>query len=249
MDEIEVKLFYNKSAVENASYYFELAKKFEKKAKGAEKAIEEMKKRGVKKKEERKQRWEPKEWYERFPHFFTSKNGLLCIAGRNAGENELLYRRHLEENDLWFHADIVGAATVILKEGAIKAELEDKMEAASFAASHSKAWKNCYSGLDVYAVKKEQLYKEVQKAGAFGIRGEREWFKGSAVRLKAGLHAGKPIIIPYRWKGELNRAIDIRPCGKLNKDQAAAKIAKALGADESYVKSMLPSGKFALRSI
>ena len=250
MEGIEVKLFYNKSAVENASYYFELAKKFERKAKGAERAIEEMEKRTLKKKKEKKERWVPKKWYEHFPHFFTSKSGLLCIAGRNAGENETLYRKYLEEGDLWFHADIVGAASVVLKEGLNKSSLEDRMEAASFAASYSRAWKNCYSSLDVYSVGKEQLYKEVQKAGAFGIRGEREWFKGSAVRLKAGLtEEAKPAIVPYRWKGPLKKPIDIRPCGKLSKDQAAARIAKLLGADEGYIKSLLPSGRFALRKV
>lgn len=246
---MKIKLWYNRSAVENADYYFKMAKRFEKKARGALEAIGMLQKRRKTEKKEKKELWKAKEWYENFPHFFTSKNGLLCIAGRNAGENELLYRKYLEDNDLWFHADIVGAATVILKEGATKSELEDRMEAASFSASYSKAWKNCYSSVDVYAVKKEQLYKEVQKAGAFGVRGVREWFKGSAVRLKAGISEGKPVLVPYRWKGSISKAVDVRPCGKLNKDVAASKIAKMLGADESYVKSILPSGKFALRKV
>ncbi|EJW04606.1 hypothetical protein EDEG_01190 [Edhazardia aedis USNM 41457] len=42
---------------------------------------------------------------------------MLVIAGRSAQENDLLVKKHLSNDDLFFHADVAGAATVILKNG------------------------------------------------------------------------------------------------------------------------------------
>ena len=41
-------------------------------------------------------------WYERFRWFITS-DGLLAIGGKDATSNDILIKRHTEENDLIFH--------------------------------------------------------------------------------------------------------------------------------------------------
>ncbi len=33
-------------------------------------------------------------WFERF-HWFITKEGLICVAGRNSGDNEALVKRYL----------------------------------------------------------------------------------------------------------------------------------------------------------
>ena len=55
-----------------------------------------------------------KEWYERYRWFITS-DGLLAIGGRDASSNSAIIRKHLEEQDLVFHAEIHGSPFFILK--------------------------------------------------------------------------------------------------------------------------------------
>lgn len=53
-------------------------------------------------------------WFEKFLWFVSSEN-YLVIAGRDRQQNELLVRRYLKKNDLYVHADLHGAASVIIK--------------------------------------------------------------------------------------------------------------------------------------
>lgn len=79
-------------------------------------------------------------WFEKF-HWFISSENYLVIAGRDAQQNDVLYRRYFEkvtvcccsskpnccilvlslsvlwpsQNDLYVHADVHGAATCIIK--------------------------------------------------------------------------------------------------------------------------------------
>ena len=80
------------------------------------------------------------------------------IGGRNAQQNDIAFSRYMEDDDLFFHADIQGASAVILKNGKSASE-EELQEAAQFAASFSKAWINGNAAVDVYAVEKKQLSK------------------------------------------------------------------------------------------
>ena len=236
-----IKIFFNKSAIENANYYFELAKKYKKKYKNAKKAIEELKKKEEKKEKEEK----IKQTISIKPYFFTSKKHLMCIAGRNAEENETLLRT-CTENDLLFHANIHGGSVVVLKDG-LDADIEDKLDAACYAGCYSKGWVNNYSAIDVYAFKKEQVYKESQKTGSFNIEGKREWFKHCVLRLKIALIENNIFILPYRWQSnkKIEKEIEIRP-GNLDKNEAAKIISKFFQIDESSVKQLLPQGKFVI---
>ena len=102
-----------KSIEENASDYFEKAKKIKKKMKGAQDALKkslkklkelEAKKEKYDKEEEKgkKLRERKKEWYEKF-RWFLSSDGFLVIGGRDATSNEIVIKKHTEKNDLVFH--------------------------------------------------------------------------------------------------------------------------------------------------
>jgi predicted ribosome quality control (RQC) complex YloA/Tae2 family protein len=251
MDErkkIKIKIFYDRTALENANYYFELSKKFSKKAEQAEKAIINLKEKAKKQEKEDKNKMREQTKIVEMPYFYTSKSKLLCIAGRNAEENEKLYRKSTEK-DLLFHADIQGGSLVVLKEG-INAELEDKLEAAYYAACYSKAWLLNYSSINVYAFKQEQVYKEKQSPGAFNIKGEREWFKNCALMLKIVLlNDNKIFIVPSRWSSDkIIKEIEIRP-GNNDKNEVAKKISKILKCEEPYIKALLPQGKFTIKEV
>ena len=51
----------------------------------------------------------------RFEKFlwFVSSEGYLCLCGRDAQQNELLVKRHLDKSDVYVHADLHGAGRLI----------------------------------------------------------------------------------------------------------------------------------------
>ena len=53
-------------------------------------------------------------WFEKFFWFVSSEN-YLVIGGKDAQQNELLVKRYMKPNDVYVHADLHGAATVIVK--------------------------------------------------------------------------------------------------------------------------------------
>ena len=53
-------------------------------------------------------------WFEKFVWFVSSEN-FLVVAGRDAQQNELLVKRHMDKGDIYLHADIHGAAAHIIK--------------------------------------------------------------------------------------------------------------------------------------
>ena len=138
-----------------------------------------------------RKRREPKYWYERYL-WFRSSDGLLVVAGRDASQNETLVRKYLEDRDLFFHADVVGAATVIVKSEGKEVPQATIEEAAQFAACYSRAWKAGFASIDVYWVYGEQVSKtppsgEYLPKGSFMIRGSRNYLRGVELKLAVGL--------------------------------------------------------------
>lgn len=181
---MKIEYDLSKTLHQNAGMYFEKSKKSKEKLKGLENAIKKMEERIAKteeKKEKKAEKKRHKEWFEKF-HWSITCSGFLVIGGRDRQSNEALVKKHLEENDLYFHADIAGASHVVLKTEGRKPEREDEIEAAEFAGIHSKAWSQKLALVDVYSVKPEQVSKkapsgESLSSGAFMVYGKRKWFK------------------------------------------------------------------------
>ncbi len=142
-----------------------------------------------------------KEWYERY-HWLITTNGFLVVAGRNADQNEAIVKRYLGKRDIFMHADIHGApAVVIFTSGHIPPET-DLREAATIAASYSRAWKEGLGAVDVYWVWGEQVSKsppsgEYLSKGAFMVYGKRNYIRSVELRIAIGigLDADSPVII------------------------------------------------------
>ena len=109
------------SIPENAESYYEKAKKAKKKTKGALIAIENTKKQleEIKSKKElamenisipKKREKKNLKWYEKLRWFVTSDNTLV-VGGRDAGTNEAIVKKYLDNNDIYLHADIHGIRT------------------------------------------------------------------------------------------------------------------------------------------
>lgn len=176
---MKITLDVSKSIEENASAYFEKAKKAKKKIGGAEEAIEKFKKKLEKERlkeakiEKKGKRVEKKErrWFEKFRWFITSE-GILAIGGRDATTNEILIKKHTDPEDRVFHADMAGSPFVVLKcKGKKDPEIAKSIEeAAIFTATNSRAWRLNLSSLEVYHVGPEQVTKQA-KAGEFMSKG------------------------------------------------------------------------------
>lgn len=83
-----------------------------------------------------------KYWFEKFFWFISSDN-YIVVAGRDMQQNDVLYRRYLHKGDLYLHGNVVGGASVILKNPSGGPVPERTLEeAGSFALCHSSAWKN-----------------------------------------------------------------------------------------------------------
>jgi predicted ribosome quality control (RQC) complex YloA/Tae2 family protein len=134
---------------------------------------------------------ERKRWYERFRWFFSS-DGFLVVAGRSADQNEMLLKKHTEPQDRVFHADIAGAAFVVIKTQGLEVPDVTKREAAEFSAANSKAWSRGLGTVDIFSVPRERVSKsppsgEYLPKGSFMIHGEREWFRNLELKLAVGI--------------------------------------------------------------
>jgi len=189
------------SAQRNAAEYYERAKKAEKKAQGAEEALKQTQMRIEKAKRRRLKETEsmpklpPKkrrrEWYEKF-RWFRSSEGFLAIGGRDRIQNEILIKRYMEPKDLVFHAEIAGAPFVLLKTEGKNPSENTLYEAAQFAASYSRAWKEGLGSISVYWVYPDQVSKtppsgEYLSKGAFMIRGSRNYIRNVPLEVSIGV--------------------------------------------------------------
>jgi len=248
---MKITLNLNKSIHENLAVYHDRVKEVKAKIENVKKAIAETKKEmeQAKKKQEEKGKIvkvaKEKKWFEKF-NWFTTSNGKLTIGGKDAKQNDVVFAKYMEDNDLFFHADIQGGTAVILKEG-IDADEEEKNEVAQFAASFSNAWKNSNASVDVYCVKKDQLSKHATggfiPTGGFAIIGEREWFRSTRLGLKIGKGTEGLEIIPDISKRKLGEEVLLIPSktGK-EKGQVAKSLAKRLNVHPDELLQILPSG-------
>jgi predicted ribosome quality control (RQC) complex YloA/Tae2 family protein len=215
VDDLRFSLNLRRTLFENAAEYYERGKKAKQKSAGASKALEDS--RGKLSKIEKrvreaeaaktkpmevmkelvKRKVKRKEWYEKF-RWFTSSDGFLVVAGKDAVSNEILVKKHAAPDDPVFHADITGAPFVVVKtEG--KAPSEQALrEAGEFAAAFSRGWREGVGSADVYWVKPEQLSKsgpsgEYVPHGAFAVIGKRNWMRGVPLQLAVGVVGGENV--------------------------------------------------------
>lgn len=118
-------------------------------------------------------------WFEKFLWFLSSEN-YLVIAGRDVQQNELLVKRYMKSNDLYVHADLHGASSLIIK-NPTGSQIPPKTlnEAGIMAVCNSTAWdaKIVTSAWWVYSnqVSKTAPSGEYLTTGSFMIRGKKNY--------------------------------------------------------------------------
>jgi len=192
----------DRSIQANAAEYYEKMKKAGRKLEGSGKAlretqhrIQELQRLWTQKieevKEEEPQRRAEKAWYEKFRWFYSS-DGFLVVGGKDAITNEILIKKHVEPQEIVFHANVVGAPFVVVKTQGKTPSEQVIQEAAQFAASYSRAWREMFSAIDVYWVHQHQVSKtpphgQFLEKGSFIIQGAKHFVKNVPLRIGIGL--------------------------------------------------------------
>ena len=194
---IPVVFDLKKNINENAAFYYEMAKKMDRKITGAKKAMKKLRLREKKKPKLEIKVLRKREWYEKF-HWCFSSEGFLILGGRDVKTNELLVKRYMEPQDIYVHADIQGAPSVIVKKGKSASDKTIE-EACMVAAAFSRAW-NHFGSLECYWVNPDQVTKsppsgEYLTPGAFFISGSKNMVKVQ-LELVLGIHEGKVMAGP-----------------------------------------------------
>ncbi|XP_057335309.1 ribosome quality control complex subunit NEMF homolog [Microplitis mediator] len=118
-------------------------------------------------------------WFEKFYWFITSEN-YLVIGGRDMQQNELIVKRYLRAGDLYVHADLTGASSIVIKNpSGNPVPPKSLAEAGTMAVVYSVAW-DAKVVAGAWWVHSDQVSKtaptgEYLTTGSFMIRGKKNY--------------------------------------------------------------------------
>ncbi len=193
-------------------------------------------------------------WFEKL-RWFLSSDGLLVVGGRDAGTNELVVKRYLDNQDIYLHSDIHGAPSVVIKKDEGEIPENTIQEAGFLAASFSSAWSKGYGSQDVYWVHPDQVSKTPQSGefvtrGAFIIRGTRNYLRGIPLKIAVGIvdYEGERIMAgPEDAVAKYSENYVVLKPGFTKKEEIARSVLKKIDPDHILtledVIRVLPSGK------
>ncbi|KAJ1919265.1 hypothetical protein H4219_002117 [Mycoemilia scoparia] len=124
-------------------------------------------------------------WFEKFLWFITS-DGYLVIAGHDMQQNELIVKKYLKPGDAYVHADLNGAASVVVKNSKKSAAIYGDtippttlFQAGIMSVCESRAWdaKIVTSAwwVEAHQVSKTAPTGEYLTTGSFMIRGKKHF--------------------------------------------------------------------------
>ncbi|KAK4250954.1 fibronectin-binding protein A N-terminus-domain-containing protein [Corynascus novoguineensis] len=162
--------------------------------KNAEQKIAEDLKKGLKQEKPVLQPVRKQLWFEKFI-WFVSSDGYLVLAGRDAQQNEILYKRYLRRGDVYVHADMHGAPSVIIKNNPKTPDApippSTLAQAGNLSVCCSSAW-DSKAAMGAYWVNADQVSKsapagEYLPVGSFMVRGKRNPLPPALLMLGFGL--------------------------------------------------------------
>jgi predicted ribosome quality control (RQC) complex YloA/Tae2 family protein len=197
-------------------------------------------------------------WFEKF-RWFVSSEGAIVIAGRDAPSNDLVVRRNLKDGDFYLHADLHGAASVIVKRPTAGATVGESTlrEAAQWAGCFSKAWRAGLASTTAFWVTPDQVSKaaasgEFVPRGAWVIHGTKHFVRDAPLEIALGT-------IQYegaeRWTAAPESAVQsrgevrvvLRPGEERERADIERSLASSLGVTRSLLQSLLPAGGISVR--
>ncbi|CAH1163719.1 unnamed protein product [Phaedon cochleariae] len=172
-------------------------------------------------------------WFEKFFWFVSSEN-YLVIAGRDQQQNELIVKRYMKPTDVYVHADIHGASSVIIKNpSGLPVPPKTLNEAGTMAICYSVAW-DAKVVTNAYWVWGEQVSKtaptgEYLSTGSFMIRGKKNFLPPTHLILGLSFLFRLEDGCVEKHKGE-------RKVMTVNEDDALSSVASEEDANEVEVE-------------
>ncbi len=253
---------------QNAERLYEVSKKAKRKLDGIDKAIrmtkekiKKVRKEGLDKEieaEERKKKLR-KFWFEKFRWCFSSE-GILMIAGRDAKSNERVVKKYMRDEDIYAHADISGASSVVIRSEKEKEIGEpSRIQGCHFSVLHSKAWNAKVGSAGAYWVFPDQVSRTAQSGefvakGSFIIRGKKNMVDKLPLLGAAGTVyiEGVPKVMFGPEEAVLEMCTGtyfrIRP-GRTKKSDIVKKITSELGGEMEQVMSVLPADDMEIEKV
>ncbi|MDR0778811.1 MAG: NFACT family protein [Methanomassiliicoccaceae archaeon] len=258
LDGMKVALDYTKGIDANASDIYQKSKDINEKAtratvalKESEEQLERKTKGFAKARALALSRAQPTKqfWFERYK-WFVSSNGMLVLAGRDAHTNDQVVKKHMKEKDVYVHADVHGAPSVVVKNGA-SAKEDDLREACIFSVTQSKAWMSSIPEGNAFWVYPDQVSKTPQAGeflprGAFVIRGKRNYEYHLPMQLAIGEityeNARKVMCGPVDVVSKISQKHVIIAPTKVKGNKKNAELAKLFNVPEEEIARIVPPG-------
>lgn len=135
-------------------------------------------------------------WFEKYNWFITSDN-LLFVCGKTADQNEQLVKNHFNDDDLYFHSEVFGSGSGILKHNSDNKVIIERdccksiEESGNFLICHTHSWKTS-TPERTYWVYKHQVSKtpesgEYIQKGSFIIRDKKNYIPIQKMELGLGI--------------------------------------------------------------
>ncbi|MCI4317231.1 MAG: NFACT family protein, partial [Thermoplasmata archaeon] len=198
-------------------------------------------------------------WFEKH-RWFVSSEGVIVIGGRDAASNDLIVRRYLNDRDLYVHADIHGAASVIVKQpppDRPPAGPPTMQEAAQWAVAFSKAWRAGLGSASAFWVTADQVSKagasgEFVARGAWVIHGTKNILRDLPTELGIGTvhHEGADlwtVAPPVALQSRGTLRFILTPGDERERGVREVELSKLVGLSRDRLQSLLPAGGITFR--
>ncbi|TWU75235.1 hypothetical protein ED733_005621 [Metarhizium rileyi] len=162
--------------------------------KNAEQKIVQDLKKGLKQEKALLQPIRKQLWFEKFL-WFISSDGYLVLGGKDAQQYEMLYKRYLRKGDVYCHADLRGAASVVIKNNPSTPDAPippaTLAQAGNLSVCASEAWDQ-KAGMGAWWVNADQVSKsaptgEFLPAGSFVVQGQKNFLAPAQLLLGLGI--------------------------------------------------------------
>jgi len=129
-------------------------------------------------------------WFEKFIYFISS-DGYLVLGGKDLQQNDILYKKYLKKGDIFVHADLNGAAPVIIKNNPATPNAEippsTLSQAGNLSIATSSAWES-KAVMSAWWVPAEQVSKtapsgDYMQPGTFHIKGKKQFLPPAQLLL------------------------------------------------------------------
>ncbi len=198
-------------------------------------------------------------WFERH-RWFVAHHGEIVVAGRDAASNDLIVRRYLKDGDCYVHADLHGAASVVVKHVAAEPASipeETLREAGQFAVAYSKAWRAGLASASAFWVTPDQVSKagstgEFVARGAWAIHGTKHFLKNLPLELGIGtiVHEGRTlwtVAPPSAFPAHGVVRFLLTPGEERDRAVREVELSRELGLPRDRLQGLLPAGGISAR--